>query len=170
GDGALHHYDRPSADLRQLVDHGPDAREVGVAGVGGRRVHRDVDELRAVDRLPDVEREGQALAVPRQELVETGLEDRDLARPERFDLLRDDVAHDDLVAELGEACARDEADVTGAEDRDSGACHGAEGYRPSGLRPFAIASIVSFESSSSSELTTQYVAPWSRRTTMCRFG
>ena len=37
-----------------------------------------------------------------------------------------------------------------------------------GFKPFAIASIVSFESRSSSEFTTQYVPRGVRSTTMCR--
>ncbi len=77
--------------------------------------------------------------------------DRNLASAKRVDLLRDDVADDDVVPELGEAGARDEPDVAGAEDRDT------HGYLPlaSGFRPLAIASIVSFERRSSSVLTTQ---------------
>ena len=64
------------------------------------------------------------------------------------------------MPELGEARARDEADPAGAEDADL--AH--RGAKPTctvvrGLRPLAIASIVSFESESSSVFTTQYVAP-----------
>ena len=44
--------------------------------------------------------------------------DRDDTRPQRVDLRLDDVANDDLVAELREARAGDEADVPRAEDRD----------------------------------------------------
>ena len=67
-----------------------------------------------------------------------------------------DVANDDVVTELGEARAGHETDVTRAED-----CHSAHGGEPtylidfSGFRPFAIASIVSFESESRSVFTTQ---------------
>jgi hypothetical protein len=46
--------------------------------------------------------------------------DRDLAARQRLDLLRDDVTHDHVVAELSEARAGDEADVAGTEDGDSG--------------------------------------------------
>ena len=79
--------------------------------------------------------------------------DRHVAVSQRVDLLRDDVADDDVVPEIGHAGAGDEADVAGAEDRDShGACYFP---RASGFRPLAIASIVSLESRSSNELTTQ---------------
>ena len=56
-DRALHHDDAAPVDRRQLVDHRPDRREVGVARVGRRRADRDVDEVGAVDRLADVARE-----------------------------------------------------------------------------------------------------------------
>ena len=82
--------------------------------------------------------------------------ERHLAGAERLDLLGDDVADHDLVAELGEAGAGDEADVAGAEDPDP-AHRRCDVYFAAvrGLRPFAIASIVSFESESSSVFTTQ---------------
>ena len=57
--GALHHDDDAAVDLGQLVDHRPDGGEVGVARVGRRRADRDVDEVRAVDRLGDVGREAR---------------------------------------------------------------------------------------------------------------
>ena len=84
--------------------------------------------------------------------------ERHLAEPERLDLLRHDVADDDLVPELGEADPRDEADPAGAEDAHPS--HGPGLYFPcfpagSGFRPAAIAIIVSFESESSSVFTTQ---------------
>ena len=91
--------------------------------------------------------------VAREELVEPRLVDRHDARAQRVDLRLDDVANDDVVAELGEAGAGDEADVPRAEDRD---LHVLRRFtEPSGFRPLAIASIVSFESRSSSVLTTQ---------------
>ena len=86
-----------------------------------------------------------------------------------FAELGHDVADDDFVAQLGEAGAGDETDPAGPEDADF-RLHGRGAYRGSGRNPRAIASIVSFESESSSVFTTQYVAPLSRRTTMCRFA
>ena len=96
----------------------------------------------------------QALAVALEQLLEARLVDRHAARLERLDPLGHDVADDDLVAELGEAGAGDETDLAGAEDADF-RLHGARslpGQRP---QPRAIASIVSFESESSSVFTTQ---------------
>jgi hypothetical protein len=115
--GALHH-DRRLQVLRQLVDDRPDRREVGVARVGRRRAHGDVEELRALDSLADVEREREPLPVALDHLVEAGLIDRHLAAAQPLDPLRDHVAQDHVVAEVGEACPGDEADVPGAEDRD----------------------------------------------------
>jgi len=95
-----------------------------LAGVGRRRVDGDVDELGALERLTDVEREHEPFAIPLQQLFEARLVDRHLPRLEPGDLLRDDVADDDVVAQLGEAGAGDQANVARAEDRDPGACHG----------------------------------------------
>ena len=53
------------------------------------------------------------------QLVEPRLVDRNLAALQRGDALGQDVADDDGVAELGEAGAGDEADVSGAEDGDA---------------------------------------------------
>jgi hypothetical protein len=85
--------------------------------------------------------------------------DGDAARPELLDPFGEDVADDDVVPEVGEARAGDEADVAGAEDRNAG--HGyffaafpaVPAFR--GCSPFAIAIIVSFESVSESVLITQ---------------
>ena len=49
GNGRLHDENRPALQLRQLVDDRPDAREVGVAGIGGRRVDADEQELAVGD-------------------------------------------------------------------------------------------------------------------------
>ena len=54
----------------------------------------------------------------RDELLEAGLVDRDLAALEARDLVGVDVDAPDLVAELGEAGGGDEADVAGADDPD----------------------------------------------------
>ena len=118
-DRALHRDDDVPLDVGQLVDHRPDGGEIGVARVGRRRPDRDVDEVRALDRLAHVVREREPLGVPLEQVVETGLVDRHLAAAERLDAVREDVAHDDVVAELGKAGARDEADVARAEDRDA---------------------------------------------------
>ena len=81
----------------------------------------DEQELGAGDRLFHREREGQALPVPGEQLVEPRLEERHLPGAQRIDPLGDDVADDDVVAELGEAGPADEAGVPGAEECDP--CH-----------------------------------------------
>ena len=141
-------------ELGELVDDRPHARQVGVAGVGRRRVDAHEEEL-AVRELRHVERVRQPARVALEQLGHVLLVERDLTFPEGFDLLGDDVANDDVVAELGEARTRDEADPTGAEDANL--AHGLGVYFPlvRGLRPLAIASIVSLDRSSSSVLTTQ---------------
>ena len=81
--------------------------------------------------------------------------ERHAARLQRLDLLGHDVADDDLVAELGEAGARDEADPARTENADRSAFTGAGAYLGIGCSSRAIASIVSFDSSSFSVFTTQ---------------
>ena len=164
-DGALHHEQHALLERRQLVDHRPDRRQVGVAGVGRRRADADEEDRRIGD-VVEVEREGEALAVALEQLLEAGLVQRHAAGLKCLDSLGHDVADDDLVAQLGEAGAGHEPDPAGPEDADF-RLHGRGAYRGSGRSPRAIASIVSFESESSSVFTTQYVAPLSRSTTMC---
>ena len=118
-DGALHHEQRAARDaVRDLVHHRPDGAEVGVARVGRRRPDGDVEEVRAGDRLRHVERERDPVAAALEHLVEPRLVDRNLARLQRLDPLGQDVAHDDLVAEIRKARAGDETDVPGPEDCD----------------------------------------------------
>ena len=52
----------------------------------------------------------EPLGVAGEQLVEPRLVDRGLTAPQRLDLLGDDVAGEDGVAELGEAGGRDQAD------------------------------------------------------------
>ena len=97
------------------------------------------------------------------------------------DPLGDDVAHDDLVPEIGEHAP--ETSPTYPAPKTAIRVTGGAYLPPcaffacclgcflgfSGCRPFAIAIIVSFESESSSVFTTQYVAPSLRRTIMWSF-
>ena len=139
GHRALHGDDDPPLDLRELVDDGPDGGEIRVAGVGRGRAHRDVDDVRALDRLCDVGREDEPLRVRVEKLGESVLVDRHVPGAEHVDLLGDDVAHDHFVPELGEARAGDETDVARSEDRDphgpsSLPLDGAEGLQALGDR------------------------------------
>src|SRR5204862_386637 len=89
---------------------------------------------RELDHLSGVERERQALPVALEQLRDLVLVEEHLTPAQRFDLLGDDVADDDVMPELREARAGDQTHPARAEDSDP----------HSGLRPLAIASIVSF--------------------------
>ena len=143
-------------DAVELVDHRPDGGQVRVAGIGRRRADRDVEEVGSVDRLRDVERESEPLGVPLEKLLEAALEDRYLAAAQLLDPVGQHVSHDDLMAEIGEAGSRHEPHIT--RPKDPNLAHSNDPtylIEESGLRPFAIASMVSFESESRSVLTIQ---------------
>ena len=98
------------------------------------------------ENLRRLDGEPHPFAVRRDELCETRLVDGHGAGVEVGDAICDDVANHDLIPEVGEAGGRHKADPAGAEnaDRLTDAAH----FNPaSGWRPFAIASIVSFDSS-----------------------
>ena len=116
--GALHRDDDALLDVGQLVDHCPHGRQVGVARVGRRGPHRDVDEFGAVHGLDDVRRERDPFAVSLEQLVEARLVDRHLAAAQRIDLLGNHVADDHAVPELREAGAGHQTDVPCAEHGD----------------------------------------------------
>ena len=61
-DRALHDQ-HVVAVVGQLLDHGADTREVGVAGVGRRRVDADEEQAGGVEQLAHVGGEGEALGV-----------------------------------------------------------------------------------------------------------
>src|SRR5207244_12414134 len=82
------------------------------------RADGHIEEVGAGDRLRDIRGEADPIAVRREQLLEARLVDRDLAPAQRVDLLRDDVANDDVVAERCEAGPGDETDVAGGEDAD----------------------------------------------------
>jgi UDPglucose 6-dehydrogenase len=75
----------------------------------GERVRAELD-ARGLERV------GQALGVPLEQLGHALLVERHLAGAQRLDLLRHDVAHDHLVAELREARPRHQAHPAGPED------------------------------------------------------
>ena len=68
-----------------------------------------------------------ACALRGDQIVEAGLEDRDLAAAQPRDLARVLVDAGDVDAELGEAGAGDQADIAGA---DHGDAHGVRPPRP----------------------------------------
>ena len=119
GNGALHDERRVAADMCQLVDHRPHGGEICVAAVCRRRADGDVEELCAVDRVAHARRKRKPFCVACHDLVQTRLEDRHDTRAELLDSLRHDVAHDDVVPELGEAHPCNEPYVTSPEDADS---------------------------------------------------
>src|SRR5204862_2945582 len=82
-------------------------------------------------------RELDALGVLLLGLGQAGLRDPNLAAAQRLDLLRDDVAGVDLVAELGEAGGGHETDPADADYSDGFLLghEGAEATEGSGGRP-----------------------------------
>ena len=93
---------------------GEHVREVRGAVLLGRRAHRDELEQAVPDTFDRVRREPEAplVGVAPDELLETGLVDRDFALLQPGYLVRVDVDAQNLVASVGEAGAGDEADVT----------------------------------------------------------
>ena len=95
-----------------------DGGEVRVAGVGRRRADGHEQQPGVLERVGDVGREVQAIAVALDELGEARLPDRDPALLEALDLGLVDVDAPDVVAQLGEAGGGDQADVAGPDDPD----------------------------------------------------
>ena len=110
---ALH---RLADRARDLADGG----EVGLAIALGRRADGDEDDDGAADRVGEIGRERQAgiRHVARDHLFQARLVDRHAAGTQLGDLVVLVVHTDDLVAEVGEDGARDEADVAGSDDAD----------------------------------------------------
>ena len=102
-------------DRRDDRAHGA---EVGVARVRRRRADRDEQQPRVRERVGDLRREVQPLAVLGDHLGQAGLVDRDLTGLQPRDLVRIDVDAEDLAAEVREAGGRDQADIAGADDAD----------------------------------------------------
>ena len=144
---------RPSSSGRSSTTLQTRERSASPDCVGGVSTH--TKRNRQLGEVGRVEREAEPVAVALEQLGHVGLVERHLAGAERRDLLGHDVANDDVVAEVGEADPRDEADPAGAEDAHRSHRAGLYLACRSGLRPVAIASIVSFESESSSVFTTQ---------------
>ena len=112
------HYQGVRVVVGQLVDHGANAGEVGVAGIRGWRVDAAEEQAGRIEHLGDVGGEGEPLAVFLEQLRETRLVHRHLAPAERLDLLGVHVESDHGVAELGKACGGNEADPADADHPD----------------------------------------------------
>jgi hypothetical protein len=96
--------------------------EVGVAvAAPRRRADRDEHRVGGGDRRLESGREIEppAAHVVLDQAIEIGLVDRDLALAQRLDLLRVLVDAGHVMAEVGEARARDEADIAGADHGDA---------------------------------------------------
>ena len=103
---------------RNRLDHRVHRRQVGVAGVGRRRSHRDEQQPRVLERGREIGGEVQPLGVLGEQLLEPGLVDRHLTRAQALDLGRVDVDAPDLMAELRKARSGDQPDIAGADHSD----------------------------------------------------
>ena len=107
------------AVLGQLLDHGAHPREVGVAGVGRRRVDADEEQPRRIEQLVHVGGEGEPLGVaaaaarsrPGSWIV-TSPRESDSTFSWRMSRAID------RVAELGEAGGGDQADPADSDHPD----------------------------------------------------
>ena len=105
--------------LADRARHLENVLQVGGAVLVGRRPDGDEHDLRALDGLRNVGREGEpafALVADHHRL-EARLVDRNFVLLERPDLRRIDVRANHVVAGLGEARAHDEADVPRPDNR-----------------------------------------------------
>ena len=118
GHGALHHQ-RVLGARGERGDHGFDPREVGVAGVGRRRVDAAEEQLRRFENGRHLGGEGEPLAVFLHQLRQAGLVDRQRrSGAQRLDLVGVDVDRDHRVADLGEAGRGHEADPADSDYAD----------------------------------------------------
>jgi hypothetical protein len=112
------HDERVPVGRRHGVDDRVHGREVGVAGVRGRRADGDEQQPRVLQRLGQVGRKRHPLTVPGHHLGQPGFVDRDLTLLEAGDLAGVDVDADDVGPELGKPRRGDEADVARADHAD----------------------------------------------------
>ena len=133
GDAAGNQLDRADRH-RRLVDHhlvavdvgpdgsrdGEDVGKVGRAVLAGRRADGVEDQRAEFDGGTGVGGEGEAalLDIAADDVLEAGLEDRHDAVGQTLDLRRVDIDAGDLVADIGEAGASHQADVTRSENGD----------------------------------------------------
>ncbi len=106
--------------LRDRACRGEDVLQVRGTVFSRRRSHRDhldVTEARAHFRVAR-ESEPAARDVRLHHRLEARFENGDLAAPQPRDLLLVDIEAQHLVPDVGQAGARDEADVAGPDDAD----------------------------------------------------
>ena len=118
---------------RELVHDGLDDGQVGVAvgALGGRDAQEDELGVGRGRRGADDEAQPAGGEPFGDELGEALLEHVDVALREASDLVGVDVSDDDLVAEVGQARARRQPDVAGADDADAAHGRGLTGRSPS---------------------------------------
>ncbi len=119
GHGRLDDQQAGAVFGRQVLDDLPDAGEVGVAGMGGRGVDADEDELARRVGLRRIVGEVQAIPMLGHELGQPRLVDGHVARPQSLDLEGVQVHAGDSVAQAGQTDGGDQADVAGADHRDA---------------------------------------------------
>jgi len=117
-----HHHGEAIERGCDLFCRGVNVGQVGVAVAAARwRANRDEHRVRRGHRSLQLGRKTQAsgLHVGSHQIFEAGFIDRHFAALERRDLAGVLVDADDVVAEIGKASPRNEADVTGADHCDA---------------------------------------------------
>ena len=121
--GRLGHHDGEAGQrLRDLFRGGIDIGEIGMTvAAARRRADRDEDSIGIRDRLGQIGGELQPLGlhVGRDQLVEPGLVDRDLAAMKSRDLLLVLVDADDVVTEIRKAGSGHQSHIARADHRNA---------------------------------------------------
>jgi len=86
----------------------------------GRRPHRDELDFAVRDARRDIgrKRDAPGRARARDDFLQTRFVNRHTTVVEDFDLARIDIQTEDVVADLGKTCARNETYVTRADNGD----------------------------------------------------
>ena len=115
--------DRVAVELtRDLARRVVDVGQIGMAvAAPRRRADGDEDGIGRAHRRRRIGREKQTRLprVLRDQIVEAGFEDRDLAAAQRLDLARVLVDAGDHVAEIGKACAGHQPDIARPDHRNA---------------------------------------------------
>ena len=109
-----------------------DLSYVHAAAAARRRADGDEHRIGGADRLGPVqgERQPAALHIGRHQIVQTRLEDRDLAALQPLDLGRILVDAGHLMAEVGETGPRDQAHIAGSDHRYAHGRSSFSSFRP----------------------------------------